>query len=307
MKNKNIHLILGSGGARGLSHIGVIRYLQEQGMNITRITGCSMGALVGGLYAAGKLDEYQSWVTQINRLDVLRFLDLSLNSSNGFVKGDKIMDKLRDWVGDIDIESLEIPFSAVSSDILSQKEVWINQGDLIDAIRASISVPGIFTPLVKNGMVLVDGGILNPLPIPPKSMQGNEITVAVSLSGRAIKQPFGEERPHIVAESTLNVQQNSTVNRFLQNLQDIFSSEHKEVEKRNPTDMSLSDIMIGMFNAMQDTLARYQLAGSPPDILIEIPANICSSHDFHKAKQLIPAGYYWAEKSIRQQLDFLSD
>ncbi|WP_319380419.1 patatin-like phospholipase family protein [Thiomicrorhabdus sp.] len=306
MKTQNVHLILGSGGARGLSHIGVIRYLQKQGMHITRITGCSMGALVGGLHAAGKLDEYESWVTQISRLDVLRFLDLSLNASNGFVKGDKIMDKLREWVGHVDIESLPIPFSAVSSDILSQKEVWISHGDLIDAIRASISVPGIFTPLVKNGMVLVDGGILNPIPIPPKSMQSNEITIAVSLSGRALTHPFGEKSSQTIAESPENEQQSSTVNRFLQNLQEMFSSEHTEGEKRDPTDLSLSDIMIGMFNAMQDTLTRYQLAGSPPDILIEIPANICNSHDFHKAKQLIPAGYYWAEKAIGQQLDFLS-
>lgn len=303
--SKDIHLILGSGGARGLAHIGVIHYLQKQGFNITQITGCSMGALIGGIYAAGKLDEYEKWVTRINRLDVLRFLDLTLESRKGFVKGDKIMEKLRDWVGDLKIESMPIPFSAVSTDILGQKEVWINRGDLVDAIRASISVPGVFTPLVKNNMVLVDGGILNPLPIPPQSVDNNQITVAVSLSGRAIKEPFGAAvKPD--TEEKQESPPNSAISQFLQNLQELFHLEKEtDSDKRDPTDLSLTDIMMGMFNTMQDTLTRYQIAGTPPDILIEIPVNICESHDFHRGKELIPAGQYWAEKAIKEQIDFI--
>lgn len=305
MRKPNVHLVLGSGGARGLAHIGVIHYLQNQGFNITQITGCSMGALIGGIYAAGKLDEYENWVRQIRRLDVLRFLDISLDSRKGFVKGDKIMEKLRDWVGDLNIESIPIPFSAVSTDILGQKEVWINRGDLVDAIRASISVPGIFTPLIKNNMVLVDGGILNPLPIPPKSMENDQITIAVSLSGRAIKEPFGQQ-PHKQTDQEKESESNSVISRFLQELQELFHMDLKEVESREATDLSLTDIMMGMFNTMQDTLTRYQVAGTPPDILIEIPVNTCGSHDFHRATEIISAGEYWAEKAVKEQIEFIN-
>ncbi|CAN8142430.1 NTE family protein [uncultured Thiomicrorhabdus sp.] len=304
-QSKNIHLILGSGGARGLAHIGVIRHLENQGFTITQITGCSMGALIGGIYAAGKLNEYEKWVQSINRFDVLRFLDLSLSGKNGLVKGDKIMEQLRKWIGEVSIEELEIPFAAVSTDILSQKEIWIEQGDLVDAIRASISVPGIFTPLVKNDMVLVDGGILNPLPIPPQSLLNKQTSIAVSLSGRPIKNPLGEIDP--LAES-LNAEESddkSTVARFVDKLQELFQSEHQEPAERHKTDMSLTDIMMGMFDTMQDTLARYQIAGTPPDILIEIPSNVCKSHDFHRGRELIPAGEYWTKKALDEQLSYL--
>ncbi|MBN2647696.1 MAG: patatin-like phospholipase family protein [Thiotrichales bacterium] len=300
----NIHLVLGSGGARGLAHIGVIHYLQAQGFSITQITGCSMGALIGGIYAAGKLEEYETWVRQIRRLDVLRFLDLSLDSRKGFVKGDKIMEQLRQWVGHQAIEQLPIPFSAVSTDILAQKEVWISQGDLVDAIRASISVPGIFTPLVTQGRVLVDGGILNPLPVPPASIEARQITVAVSLSGRAVQHPLGDAAASDI-DSALADDQNSPITRFVQGLQQWFAAETPEPNSQ-PNPLSLSDIMIGMFNTMQDTLTRYQLAGNPPDILIEIPVNICQSHEFHLANRLIPAGAYWAEKAMTEQLAFVT-
>ncbi|MBO1926516.1 patatin-like phospholipase family protein [Thiomicrorhabdus sp. 6S2-11] len=304
-QSKNIHLILGSGGARGLAHIGVIRHLENQGFNITQITGCSMGALIGGIYAAGKLNEYENWIKSINRFDVLRFLDLSLTGKNGLVKGDKIMDQLREWIGDIQIENLSIPFTAVSTDILSQKEIWIHQGDLIDAIRASISVPGIFTPLVKNDMVLVDGGILNPLPIPPQSLLNKQISIAVSLSGRPIKKPLGQIETIAGHSDGSLTQQKSAVTRFIDTLQEFFQSEHTESEQRTKTDLSLTDILMGMFDTMQDTLARYQIAGNPPDILIEIPSNICESHDFHRGKELIPAGTYWAKKALDEQLSYL--
>lgn len=305
IQNKNIHLILGSGGARGLTHIGVIRYLEREGFNITQITGCSMGALIGGIYAAGKLDEYEEWVKGINRFDVLRFLDLSLTGKNGLVKGDKIMEQLHEWIGDVQIDDLSIPFTAVSTDILSQKEIWIEHGDLVDAIRASISVPGIFTPLVKNEMVLVDGGILNPLPIPPQSLLNKQTSIAVSLSGRPIKNPLGKIQPLDDDQHNNSNENKSAVARFVDTLQEFFQSEHKEPTQRDRTDLSLTDILMGMFDTMQDTLARYQVAGNPPDILIEIPSNICESHDFHRGKELIPAGEYWAEKAVNEQISYL--
>ena len=160
-KKKSISLVLGSGGARGLAHIGVIHWLEEQGFEIASISGCSMGALIGGIYAAGKLDVFEQWVRDISKVDILTLLDLSWQK-NGLVKGDKIIATLTELVGDIAIEDLPIKYTAVAADIANEKEVWLTSGSLFDAIRASISLPLFFTPFHYNGVDLIDGGVLNP-------------------------------------------------------------------------------------------------------------------------------------------------
>lgn len=306
---QKVHLVLGSGGARGLAHIGVIRYLQDNGFEISEITGCSMGALIGGIYAAGKLDDYQNWVCSISRLEALKFLDLSFSVKSGFVKGDRLMQQLGNWVGNSQIENLELPFTAVSADLKTQSEVWINHGSLLEAIRASISVPGIFTPVSKHGKLLVDGGILNPLPIPPKSLEKDQITIAVSLSGRAIKTPLGESQALADAVPDKSKEPNKELNEIHGNqvkkawdtLTALLETQNKQPPEHDDS-LSISEVLMSMFNTMQDTLTRYQIAGTPPDILIEIPSNICNSHDFHRANELIPAGEYWAKKAIEEQL-----
>ncbi len=304
-----VHLVLGSGGARGLCHIGVIRYLEANGYEISEITGCSMGALIGGIYAAGKLDDYQQWITNISQLDAIKYLDLSLNLKSGFIKGDRLMQQLGNWIEDCDIQTLPLAFTAVSADLKSQSEVWINQGPLLEAIRASISVPGIFTPVIKNNKILVDGGILNPLPIPPKSLEKDQITIAVSLSGRRINEPLGDSQ----ALETDSSQQDkdtppkhqSKLTSAWQKLNALLQSEDSESRTINENELSISEVMMSMFNTMQDTLTRYQIAGTPPDILIEIPTNICNSQDFHRANELIPAGEFWAKKAIEEQEQLL--
>lgn len=295
--SKSIHLVLGSGGARGLAHIGVIRELEARDYRIESITGCSMGALVGGFYVAGELDNYENWVRQLTKWDVLRFLDLTMSSFNGVMKGDRIMDKLSEWIGDIRIEDLEIPFTAVAADIRSRKEVWIRKGSLIDAIRASVSMPGVFRPQVIKDRILVDGGILNPLPIPPATIDSDIRTLAVSLAGSAVKHPFGEvqeEPPEERTDKDDNVL-HKRIEGFIENLSRRFASESEEDDESTP---SMTDVLMGMFSTMQDTLARHRLASNPPDILVEIPANICASHEYHLAKKLIPAGTYWTRRAL---------
>ena len=321
-----IHLVLGSGGARGLTHIGVVRVLQEQGYRIRSITGCSMGALVGALLVSGHLDDYEEWVTQLTRWDVFRFLDISLLGRSGMVKGDKLMERLGEWLGGVQMESLEVPLTVVAADIISRKEVWISRGDLLEAVRASIAVPGVFTPLIKHGRVLVDGGILNPLPIPPARMENSTITVAVSLSGQEVRNPFGEPTAEELARQEEQAQEkgaagdrHAPIDGFLDSLQRYFGKGTVEDDvdearsgggantetpggfatvKEQP---ALTDVMLGMFNTMQDTIARHQLAGNPPDILIDIPCNICQSHEFHRAAELIPAGAFWARRALEEQ------
>ncbi|VAW44281.1 FIG00613342: Bacterial patatin-like phospholipase domain containing protein [hydrothermal vent metagenome] len=158
---KTVSLVLGSGGARGLAHIGVIRWLEANGFEIKSISGCSMGALVGGVYAAGKLDDFEHWVRAITKMDIVSLIDFSWKKS-GLVKGDKIINTLTELVGDVHIEDLSIKYTAVASDIRNEKEVWMNSGRLFDAIRASISLPLFFTPFRYKGIDLIDGGCFKP-------------------------------------------------------------------------------------------------------------------------------------------------
>jgi len=183
MKTKNkksVSLVLGSGGARGYAHIGVIETLLSKNYEIKSISGTSMGALIGGLYACGKLDEFKQWVLTIDPLEILKLLDLSF-SKTGLIKGEKIFEKIEELIGDICIEDLDISFTAVASDIIKQKEVWIQKGKLIDAIRASIAIPTMFTPKKIGADFLVDGGILNPLPVSPTIPDDTDLTITVGL------------------------------------------------------------------------------------------------------------------------------
>jgi NTE family protein len=180
---KNISLVLGSGGARGLAHIGAIRALEESGFRIESIAGSSMGALVGGMYAAGKLDTYTDWVCTLEQSDVFRLVDWTL-SGGGLIRGDRIINRLRQMVGEARIEDLDIDFTAVAVDIEQGREIWLNRGSLFDAIRGSIAIPGLFTPHRYLGRLLVDGGILNPIPVAPTLRCLSDLTIVVNVNGR---------------------------------------------------------------------------------------------------------------------------
>lgn len=181
-RRKTVALALGSGGARGYAHIGAIEVLEERGYDIIAISGCSMGALIGGIYAAGKLQDYKDWVTGLGQFDVLKLLDITLNSV-GAIRGEKIFMVVREMLGDIRIEDLPIGFTAVATDLLGHKEIWFQEGPLEQAIRASVAIPGLVTPVVLNGRVLVDGALLNPLPIVPTISAHADLVFAVNLSG----------------------------------------------------------------------------------------------------------------------------
>jgi len=181
-KRPTVALTLGSGGARGYAHIGAIEVLVERGYDIIAVSGCSMGALVGGMYAAGKMQAYKDWVTGLGQFDVLKLLDVTFNSV-GAIRGEKIFSVVREMLGDIRIENLPIAFTAVATDLLAHKEIWFQEGPLDQAIRASVAIPSVVTPLVLNGRVLVDGALLNPLPIIPTISSHADLIVAVNLSG----------------------------------------------------------------------------------------------------------------------------
>jgi NTE family protein len=291
--SKSVSLVLGSGGARGLTHIGIIRWLEEQGYRIESIAGASMGALVGGIYAAGELDTYRDWVCALRRTDVLRFLDLSF-SAGGLFKGDRIMDTLRDMVGEHAIEDLPISYTAVAVDIDRQREVWFSKGPLFDAIRASIAVPSIFTPHEYRGMTLLDGGMLNPVPIAPTFRDLTDLTIAVNLNA----EPEAAFRAGPVeSEGEVQVTETDLRSRILQFLDGIGESLRDSPER----DLTAFQLISRSFETMQNAIAGLKLAAYSPDVVINVPRDLCEAHEFHRARELIEKGYRLAAEAVRKR------
>ncbi len=286
---KTVSLVLGSGGARGLAHIGVIRWLEENGYTVESISGCSMGALIGGIYAAGKLSEYEHWVRSVTRMDIMTLLDLTWDRG-GLVRGDKLIDTLTNLVGNVSIEDLPIPFTAVATDLQSQKEIWINSGNLFDAIRASIAIPLLFTPFKYRGLTLVDGGVLNPVPIAPTFRDGTDLTIAVNLNGPSEVQA----EPVKVVQKELeeaSPQLHERIGRFIQRLQ-----QNREAPRRQ--DWGAYEVAIQAFDSMQSSIARQKLAAYPPDRIIEISRDACQMLEFNRAAEMISLGYQKADECL---------
>jgi NTE family protein len=293
--SKAVRLVLGSGGARGLAHIGAIREIEKRGYKISSVIGCSVGAIVGGYYCAGKLDKFEAWVCSLSEWDVVRFMDFSLFSKNGIMKGDFLTETMRELVGDQRIEDLPISFAAVATNLNDHKEVWLTRGDLFDAIRASMAIPGLMTPKKIEGKTLVDGGLLNPLPGAPTYLDGTQTTIAISLAGREVDEPFGPNPPE-PNESSIDRYRKS-IDEFFGSVQDKLGLDPKK-PKAEKEELGVSGVMLEAFDAMQQTIARYRLAAYPPDILIEIPNNVCRTLEVYKARQLIYAGEHWARETF---------
>ncbi|ANU36146.1 patatin-like phospholipase family protein [Vibrio scophthalmi] len=288
---KTISLVLGSGGARGLVHVGIIRWLIDHGYQIQSISGCSIGALIGGVYAAGKLDQFEEWVTSIDQKDMAMMLDFSWQSS-GMFKGDKIIDTLRELIGEISIEELPIPYTAVAANVAEEKEVWLQSGSLFDAIRASISLPLFFTPHVIGGEELIDGGVLNPVPIAPTFGDKTDWTLAVNLGGEP--ETVKPEAPPVsrpIKESNLH----EKVVHFIDNL-------GSSVKSKMTLNFAAYDIANQAFDAMQSTIARQKLAAYPADITLEIPRNACGTLEFDRSKEMIDRGYHLAQAKLGNRL-----
>lgn len=299
MSRQTVSLVLGSGAARGLAHIGVIEWLNEHGYRIESIAGASMGALVGGIYAAGELESYKQWVLALEKMDVLRFLDLAF-SSEGLFKGDRLMDALRDLVGDRNIEDLPMTYTAVACDLDRRREVWFTDGLLFDAIRASIAIPTVFTPHRYRGMKLLDGGLLNPVPIAPTFRDMTDLTIAVDLNAARDSGPVpdrnkGSREP----SSEKSASRHATVQRFLDSIQNsIQNTIQKNVEAQHDKELGLFDLLHSSFETMQNAISSMKLATYAPDVRIEIPRSACMAYEFDRAEELIELGYSMAGKAM---------
>lgn len=295
---KTVSLVLGSGGARGYAHAGVIRYLEEQGYQIKAISGCSMGSLIGGIYATGKLEEFIEWVTELRKRDIVRLMDPVLGW-RGLFKGERVIDAMKDLIGDHHIEDLPLRFTAVATDIDAQEEVWIDEGPLFDAIRASISIPTVFTPAAQVGRRLVDGGLMNPLPIEPTLDDKTDLTIAVSLNGhQALSNPDArsetEEDPDLEPEEESNPGRRARIKAFVESVQDRFKNDSTtSIAYRGPFEVVSRSI-----ETMQNTITGLKLVKNPPDVLIEVPRETAAFFEFHRAREMIELGYQLAANTL---------
>lgn len=281
-----VSLALGAGGARGLAHIGVIQVLERHGYAIRAIAGSSMGAVVGGIYAAGKLDAYLDWVIALERFDVLRLVDWTLTGA-GLIKGERVIGALRELVGEAMIEQLPIAFTAVATDLDREREVWLSRGPLFDAIRASSAIPGLVAPFQLQGRTLVDGGLLDPLPIAPTLRDLTDFTIAVDVNAPAedLAPPGAtvgpDARPGYAAR----------IGEFLEGL--IGKS-----EERAPPPPGWRDLIARSLDTMQGAITRLKLATHEPDLIIQVPRNACAFYEFYRAREMVALGAQRAEAAL---------
>lgn len=309
---KRVALALGSGGARGYAHIGVINELRSRGFEVVGIAGSSMGALVGGLFAAGSLDEFTDWATTLTGPAMLRLLDPSI-SAPGVFRAGKILDAVRDLLGEVTIEDLPIPYTAVTTDLIAGRSVWLQRGPLDEAIRASIAIPGMIAPHVLDGRLLADGGILDPLPIAPIAAANADLTVAVSVSG--MEADVSDEagagvRPTRERLNRLLRSTSALFDRFSTSAEpfDITKADSEDVgdEEAGDDDTGVTPIpklrsfavMMRTIDIAQAALSRHQMAAYPPDVLIEVPRTACRSLDFHRAAEVIALGQRLAATAL---------
>ncbi len=280
MSDKTVSLVLGSGGARGLAHIGIIQWLEERGYDIQSIAGSSMGALVGGIYAAGELETYTNWVKALRQVDVLRLLDFSFGKG-GLLKREKMIETLKELIGDQDIEELGISFTAVATSAEDDKEVWLNQGSLFSAIRASIALPTMFSPVHYKGRALLDGGLINPIPIAPTLRDKTDMTIAVNLGAKSDPSYAGRaQMPESDQEAGSHQRR---VVQFVDSLQ-------QRLARTADEEMGVFNLISSAMETMQDRISRFILATHSPDVIIDVPRNSCSFYDFYRAEEMIEIG-----------------
>ena len=283
IKTKNVALALSSGGARGLAHIGAIEELEAQGYHICSIAGCSMGALIGGVYAAGKLNEFREWMKTIDRKKMLGLIDFSL-SLNHLVKGKRIIEAIMEFVPDMNIEDLPIPYVAVATDLKAGKEVLFNKGSLFEAIRASISLPSFYEPVQRDDMILIDGGVINPIPLNRVKRNAGDILVGIDVSGHDYKAQW--EEAHRLTE--IQKHDTSWKNKILDMLiPDNIDFNYYTVLSRT------SSLMI-----RQNSILMAKLMN--PDILVDIQMNRYGTFDFDKSEKLIAIGRQKTSQAIRR-------
>ncbi len=288
-----IGLALGGGGARGFAHIGVLRTLLAHGIEPDIIVGTSIGAVVGGCHAAGRLDVLEEWVRGLTKRGILGYLDISL-TGGGLIGGGKLAARLEEKLGNTPIEALPIRFATITTEVGTGHEIWLTRGRLVDAMRASYALPGIFPPVSLDGRWLVDGALVNPVPVSATRVFGARLVIAVNLStdilGRSMIMA-GEDSEPAPPDPYPNGAGSAA----------IFGAEQcaqTPVRRRRPAVPAFPSVMIDAFNIMQDRITRARLAGDPPDVMINPRVGHIGWFDFHRAQEAIEVGARAAERAL---------
>jgi NTE family protein len=286
-KPHKIGLALGSGSARGWAHIGVIRQLAEAGIKPNIVCGTSIGALVGGAYCSDKLDILEDWVLQLTKMAIAKNLDINIFSGGGAIKGKRLFDFFREQIGDVAIEDLPKPFAAVATDLATGREVWLQKGSLMDAVRASLALPGLFTPAEIDGQWLVDGALVNPVPVSLCRVLGADFVIAINLNGELFRNDRlispkklpekDEEGEEPVSSLTARIRQQT--NQFLSHL----------FESNNNTP-GLLDVLTSSLNIMQDRITRSRMASDFPEVMIIPKLSDIGLMEYYRAEETIEEG-----------------
>src|SRR4051812_15813133 len=321
-----IALALGGGGARGFAHIGVIRCLLEHGIEPDIIVGTSIGAIVGGCQASGRLDIIEDWARGLTRRGILGYLDISL-TGGGLIGGGKLAARLEEKFGDTSIESLPVRFATIATEVGTGHEIWLTRGRMVDAIRASYALPGIFPPVFLDGRWLVDGALVNPVPVSAARVLGARLVIAVNLNSdvfgrsmimagesaepqplpdapapepRGLRAMFGTERWRAQRAASANID----TERWRAQRAASANIDTEQLIKRQflggARRPSIPTVMVDAFNIMQDRIARARLAGDPPDVMISPRLGHVGWFDFHRAQEAIDAGARAAERALEE-------
>ena len=289
-----IGLALGSGLARGFTHIGAIRALERHGIRPTFIAGTSMGALVGGAYLSGRLDALEEWAYSLTRFKVLSYLDFRVKSA-GMIGGNRLVKLMEDHFGDISVEDLSHPFTAIAADLTTGKEVWMRKGRLVDLMRASFSLPGIFPPVFWNNHWLIDGALVNPVPVSPCLAMGARMTIAINPNGDIIGKAAkpGDSIPTVAGFDLLKTDEHEE-----QGLKANAIGLTRRIFRREQNKPSMFGVMVSSLNIVQDRLARSRLAGDPPDVLVTPRIGHIGLMEFDRAEELIAEGEAAVERAM---------
>ena len=289
-KKKTVSLVLSSGGARGLAHLGVIEELQRRGYVLGEIAGCSAGALIGGMYAAGKLPEFKDWICNLDRVDVFSLMDFTFSSS-GFIKGEKVYRALKKVIPDRNIEELTLPFSCNAVDMNSGKEHVFSRGSLYKAIRASGSIPSVFLPAKIDKQHFIDGGVLNPVPI--SLLSNPQDTLVVVVDANALTDHYLPAQVKVAKKQALSLP--SWVRDYRQKMGSYFPEEKK---KENQTTYSALELVTRSFDLLQDRYCQLLLENYPVDVEIKVARKQAGTLEFHRAAELIEVGRIKASEAL---------
>lgn len=279
---KKVALVLSSGGSRGLAQAGAIQALEEKGFHISSVAGSSIGAVIGGLYAMGQLNTYTNWIKCLNKRDIWGLMDFTL-TTKGLIKGEKVFEKMKTFIPDMPIEQMPIPYAAVATDILNEREIVFTKGSFYEAVRASIAIPAVVTPVRYEDTFLVDGGVLNPVPVEHVHREGDELLVVINLYGQPTTRLPRKLLPEPDMDSNTNNNGTFSLNGFISRLTKLTSSADRQ-------SLGYYSLISAASSAMVRRMAQLTIANCKPDILVNIPADSAGTFEFFKASELMELG-----------------